>query len=392
MGFDNMLIQRTHYSVKKHLAKDKNLEFKWRQHWDHGESSDMFCHMMPFYSYDVPHPCGPDPKICCQFDFLRLPGGRVTCPWNVPPKRITESNIRERSETLLDQYRKKSQLYKTDVLFVPLGDDFRWDSAKEWDNQYTNYQALMEYINSHPELNAEVQWGTLSDYFNQVRKTSETKTGDELGMFPSLSGDFFTYADRDDHYWSGYFTTRPFWKNMDRVLEGYLRAGEIFFSMAWAQMEYIGSDKTAVAEMCMEGLGEARRSLSLFQHHDGITGTAKDHVVIDYGNKMLNSIELLQDVISQSANFLLNKNKASFTPDVNTVYFDLDDHRSNAWGPPSKTVIDIAETPNRVVIYNSHGRRRQEMVTVRVSRSDIKVYIMTMLDDTEEEETLPSQL
>ena len=62
---------------------------------------------------------------------------------------------------LADQYRKKSLLYKTNVLLVPLGDDFRWDTDKEINNQFGNYFKLIDYMNSHRDMKIHVCIGKL---------------------------------------------------------------------------------------------------------------------------------------------------------------------------------------------------------------------------------------
>ncbi|XP_053266802.1 alpha-mannosidase 2 [Pleuronectes platessa] len=372
-GLSNMVIQRVHYAVKKQFAQQQTLEFQWRQSWDSSPHSDITCHMMPFYSYDVPHTCGPNPSVCCQFDFHRLPGGRVFCPWRIPPQPITEQNIQERALLLLDQYRQKSRLFRSPVLFVPLGDDFRFVESSEWDAQFNNYQKLFDYFDQHPELHVKAQFGTLSDYFQALeRRLSAADT-----TLPTLRGDFFTYADRDDHYWSGYFTSRPFYKRLDRMLEATLRATEILFTLTLAEMRRFHGEGRVVAgfpaEEHFQRLTAGRRSLALFQHHDAVTGTARDPVVVDYGIRLFHSILNLRQVLQSSAHWLLLLDKSLYHHDQSKPFLLMDDVISAHDALPQKTPLVLSDEPRPLIIFNPTEQLKTSVITIVVDSLDARV-------------------
>lgn len=204
-------------------------------------------------------------------------------------------NLLFRSSLIADQWRKKSMLYQSKAVLVPLGDDFRYLMGSEWIDMRTNFERIFNYINKNPAMNMEVKFGTLDEYFKAVHSDKE------LSEFPTLTGDFFTYADRDDHYWSGYFSTRPFHKRIDRILLTYLRSAEILHS--WIPH--------TVTKYLNQQLTSARRALSLFQHHDGITGTARESVVQDYADQMFHALSDCKLIIQQCAYWLLQSQKVS---------------------------------------------------------------------------------
>lgn len=158
-------------------------------------------------------------------------------------------------------------MYRSRVVIIPLGDDFRYQTSEEAEAQFTNFQKIFDYLNQNvPGVHA--QFGTLSNYFEAARASFATP-------IPVLKGSFFTYSDRNEDYWSGYFTSRVFDKALGRRLERSLYAASM-----------MGATK--------QELQGPRRSLSLFQHHDGVTGTAKSFVVQDYASKLQTSIMMVQ--------------------------------------------------------------------------------------------------
>jgi len=351
----NLVINRVHYSVKKFLAQTRDMEFMWRQLWAGDDpKTDVFTHMFPFNSYDVPKTCGPDPGVCCQFDFRRLNSDGCR-EYKTAAVKITDENLQHKATILADQYRKKAQLYKTNVLLVPVGDDFRYPLESEWQDVRNNFAKLFPYINSHSEFNMEVKFGTLKDYFeaSKLRQTDDIKT---------ISGDFFTYADRADHYWSGYFTSRPFYKHMDRTVQHYVRTADILFtSWLWKHKSEGKKLEEFSGNELYDFLVDARRKLSVFQHHDGVTGTAKNSVVNDYANKMLAAIINCQKIIKE-ATLALN-NMGSGSGEVDAIF--------SANKLPIQVVVN--DTSN-IILFNPLPYSRKDVHCVLINDPHITVF------------------
>lgn len=78
------------------------------------------------------------------------------------------------------------------------------------------------------------------------------------------------------------------------------RSAEILHAIAWKSAPFHLSKWLLTEDSgFIELLRNARSNLSLFQHHDGITGTAKDFVVDDYALKYVFKYEFKIPAASQ---------------------------------------------------------------------------------------------
>uniref|UniRef100_A0A2C9MAZ1 Alpha-mannosidase n=1 Tax=Biomphalaria glabrata TaxID=6526 RepID=A0A2C9MAZ1_BIOGL len=376
-GMSNMVIQRVHQAIKSSLIQQKALEFNWRQMWDAKGSTDIFCHIMPYMLYNIKYTCGPSPFACVHFDFRHIPGDFSESR----AREITNETLHESAELLYNQYRSKSFNFRYNTILVPIGDDFRYDKEEEWDQQYENYEKLIQYMNSKSEWNINVQWGTLQDYF-QLTKQEHTnqKLSGSSEEFPVLSGDFFPYSDRDSEYWTGYYSTRPFDKYFSRDVQSTLQAADMLNTLNYIFYRSWNLNSDLKFFQHSSFLQTARRALGLFMHHDAITGTSKEFVVEDYEQYLLRAYNSSQEVIKLTIQSLLSKGKVEspvvFRPEtVRTTYNTL----------PQKQVIAVQGYGTTVAFFNPLAQARRQMVHLLVNSQFLDVLSYS-------HEIIPSQI
>lgn len=399
--FSGTIIQRVHYAWKQWFAQHQAGDFLWRPYWQqpqpqsHAQPTDdarlpMITHNMPFDIYSIKHSCGPDPYVCLNFDFRKVPGEYTE--YSIKAQFITDENVQAKATLLMEQYTRTASLYRHNVALIPLGDDFRYNREPEMGQQYTNYKRLMDYVNGHPDefAGAQLAWGTPRDYFREVRQRQT--------HFPTLKGDFFVYADifTDGHpaYWSGYYATRPMYKWLSRDLEHNLRALELLYTAAY-NGAHQAKDVNAlrVFEKSYEKLVEARRNLGLFQHHDAITGTAKAAVMRDYGLRLFTSVQETVRMQQAAIEWLLVKQPnekggkktkleeddeeaAGNAPAARRGGFVLSElERVEFFRVPRKLPLNVTrEKATNFVVYNALAQERLDVVVVRVTNPNVRIF------------------
>jgi len=129
---------------------------------------------------------------------------------------------------------------------------------------------------------------------DELHKQQEPKIGVtsyqvEYGI---KTDDFFPYSDREHGFWTGYFTSRASLKRHERVGSSFLLAARQIETMPDADGAPCDCDEMNAA------IYELEDALGVIQHHDGVSGTAKQHVANDYSKRLQKGIDAAVAVTS----------------------------------------------------------------------------------------------
>ncbi|TKR57998.1 hypothetical protein L596_030627 [Steinernema carpocapsae] len=351
-GIENLVIGRINNELKGMIRQQSLLNLNWKQGWksvqENGHTRSppsAFINILPNKYYTTSDACGPDLYVCCQFDIG--PSARSFCGKRA--NDVSPQNVELFANQLADQYRKLSKFYRYPSILVPVGDDFFFSVLEDWIVIRQNYRQILDFINTNPKYNMTVRFATPREFFASIPKEGKASA-------PSLSGDFFPYMDdRRGPFpaWTGFYAHLPYHKRMGRIVEAKLRSLDLLRIAA-------ASDSTGLEK----SLIDSRRNLALFQHHDGITGTSKKHVMADFLQRLFYAYGNITDA---QVDMVQGDQKEK-------IYEPVDVLEEDGYRFLTKKLFRRVENPSsEILIFNPLTIQTTRQIVVRVDSPKIRV-------------------
>jgi Alpha mannosidase middle domain len=149
------------------------------------------------------------------------------------------------------------------------------------------------------------------DYYTQQKRPNlETQI-----EWPLKTDDFFPYSDCPHCFWTGYFTSRAALKRFERVASSFLLAARQIDAMAPLPKSTISSDDIFSVFYPLED------AVSIAQHHDAVSGTAKQHVADDYSKKLANGLSVASRIVIEQLKRLMLKSNDGASPQLENLSY-----------------------------------------------------------------------
>ena len=123
--------------------------------------------------------------------------------------------------------------------------------------------------------------------------------------------DFMPYSDCEDCFWTGYFTSRASLKRLERVASAVLMSARQLDSL----VDHHQQQRNEFS--CPSALHTLEDASGVAQHHDGVSGTSKQHVADDYAARLHDGIHQVAACASRKLRRLfLGPNASQYWQDL----------------------------------------------------------------------------
>eukprot|EP00591_Stephanopyxis_turris_P017428 CAMPEP_0195539222 /NCGR_PEP_ID=MMETSP0794_2-20130614/49941_1 /TAXON_ID=515487 /ORGANISM="Stephanopyxis turris, Strain CCMP 815" /LENGTH=1047 /DNA_ID=CAMNT_0040673245 /DNA_START=100 /DNA_END=3243 /DNA_ORIENTATION=+ len=345
-GFDALYFGRIDYQDLTIRKKTSQCEGMWQSSKSLGEDAEVFWGLTGSYRGNYGWPSGFCFDINCNDE--PIDDGINT------PQRISD---------FIKEVSKVAAMTRGNNIMLTLGSDFNYQNASY---SYRNIEFLLAKVNEY-QANGKIDSESLGrfDKINLFYSNPEMYTfakHDEGIDWKVKEDDFFPYSDCPNCFWTGYFTSRASLKRLERVGSSFLHAAR--------QIEAVDNIETNEIKSSLDSpLYNLDAAVGIAQHHDGVSGTSKQHVAYDYAKRLDSGIKEASSYVTKTLNKLLGGS-------ANLSYCQL----------LNETICDVSQaatidfgTDLYVVAYNALSSSREEIISVPVAAD--ATYVVYRVDE-----------